>query len=323
MIVGYLLDHVLAFILAIALLTAKTTSTSKLARVCRKCCKAFQDCSSFLCFSIEIAAIVVLVREDFGISTTGMGEDTVRMTQAVAMLVLLALLPPVLAAAYGSRAPAATSGESKSSLMQEDHPDPEENSSGNFSMVVICWALAFYPFYSKMNAAFGPSKITRPTNLDQQPILTPEQFQVVREICFGPIKQITVVEDGLMTAFVMLAYLPLSVFLVARIVWLGVKTNHQHSAAYSRLRTLPAKISLRRVQILVLATLLGTALTAIGLFWSIFRTQHSQKQLTASYGAEDDDGYWTFGQIVAVTVFAPVAAECWKSWKAEGVFEAP
>lgn len=53
---------------------------------------------------------------------------------------------------------------------------------------------------------------------------------------------------------------------------------------------------------------------SVGLIWTFFRLQKSQSQLAQNAGTQDADAAWSFGQLVAVTVFAPVLGEAWYAW---------
>jgi hypothetical protein len=93
MIVGYFLQRVLGLVLALAvIMEAIQRPKSKTHHVADRAFDSFMNCAIFFAFSLEIAAIVVLAEEDFGISTNAMGDATVRITQAVSVLVLLPLL---------------------------------------------------------------------------------------------------------------------------------------------------------------------------------------------------------------------------------------
>ncbi|KAK3726158.1 hypothetical protein LTR37_000306 [Vermiconidia calcicola] len=116
--------------------------------------EAFYYCATFLASSIEIAAIVVLAKVDFGVSTYGMGDDTVRVTDAVAMIVLLPLVYALAALPTRVVVNAKTSGDNG------DSDSARETSSSKFFLFALCWLLALYPFWSALNVAFGPSKST-------------------------------------------------------------------------------------------------------------------------------------------------------------------
>jgi uncharacterized membrane protein (UPF0182 family) len=54
-------------------------------------------------------------------------------------------------------------------------------------------------------------------------------------------------------------------------------------------------------------------------FWAFFRLRQVQKDVNVFAGAGFTDGRWTFGQIVAVTVFVPVLVEFVFSWRKRSV----
>ena len=242
----------------------------------------------------------MLIRADFGISTGGMGDDTVKITYAVAMLVLLPLVYAVLV-------PPVKASKTESSPNLE-----ASRGSRRLVLFVICWALAFYPFYSAMNAAFGPSKISR----SQDAALSIEELTIIESICFCDVSPISQKEANLMTSFVILTYLPLSVMLVGSIIWSGIKDNHENSALYCRLDGLRSKISSRVKQYAMILALSAIPTLAVGLIWSVFRAREAQKQLARSFRGNDKENDWTFDQIVAVTLFAPVLFECWSAFVA-------
>ncbi|PMD42870.1 hypothetical protein L207DRAFT_581516 [Hyaloscypha variabilis F] len=99
MVIGYLLDSILSFFLALALSFHKPISTrpplTKHGELLAEACKIFFDCAVFFAISIQISCVVVLVRRDFGISANGLGGLTVQITWAVALLCMLPLLYPM------------------------------------------------------------------------------------------------------------------------------------------------------------------------------------------------------------------------------------
>ena len=311
MLVGYILDHALGLFLSILVITLSSQGHQWHSQVASDCLGAFQTCATFFAFSVEIATIVVLVREDFGINTSGMGDYTVRITQTVAMLVLLALIYQLLTSATMK------TGDVFSKPLRLGKNDPQSAEGGQtstaFSILVLCWALAFYPFFSEMNSAFAPSKISNKPGAS----ITPAQFNVVRSLCFSHAKPITGTEERVMTAFVILAYIPLSLFVVGSIIYSGVEKNHAGSALHRRLHSVREQMSPTVVSKMAIAGLCATPLLACGLLWSIWRVRHAQEQLTASIGGADADPSWTFGQIVAVTIFAPVLVQLWNSSRSE------
>lgn len=298
MIIGYLLNHFLGLLFALSIFATKPSKHPNLVAILRRGLASFHDCASFLAFSVEVAATVLLIQVDAGISTDGMGNDTVHIVFAVSMLVLLPLTYAVWTLPEQSR-----DGE-KSSANRHDH---DTNRSRRSMLLVICWALAFYPFFSAMNVAFGPNKISSRKNA----ALSPEQLQAIYTMCFDGLSPITAAEADVMISFIMLTYIPLSLILVSAILVSGIKSNHPDSAVHRRIVGLRARIPDRLKRYGVPFALGGIALLASGLFWAVFRARQAQRQLSQSVGAEDAGDNWTFGQVTAVTLFAPVMFACW------------
>jgi hypothetical protein len=55
-------------------------------------------------------------------------------------------------------------------------------------------------------------------------------------------------------------------------------------------------------------------------FWAFFRLRQVQKHMNEVAGGDFPDGRWTFGQIVAVTVFVPVFVEAVFSWRKRALY---
>lgn len=188
----------------------------------------------------------------------------------------------------------------------------EKIASARFGLLVLCWALAFYPFFTRLSNAFAQSRIGKQTD-SKNPVITPEQFGIAQRICLGDSNRITKTEDDLATAFVILVYIPLSLFILGRIIWLGVERNHPNSRLHRTLKGWSERAPTGVIAAFPVIAFLWIPSISCGLLWSIIRTQQTQENLTESYRGGDSDNYWSFGQIVALTIFAPVFIECWNS----------
>ena len=300
MIIGYILDHVLGLVFGLFMIAWSGKHTG-LTALLELGLVAFHQCASFFAFSIEVASIVLLVKVDLGVSTSGMGDDTVKITYAVAMLVLLPLVYAVLASPARARDQTNTG----------DNPTGSEHSSSKPLMLfVLCWALAFYPFYSSMNAAFGPSRISAGENA----ALSLAQLHTIEDMCFEGLSPITKVEARLMTSFVILTYIPLSAILVGSILWSGIKSNHEGSAVHRKLERLRNRVPSKVKDYGAMTGLAAIPSLAAGHLWTVLRVRQAQKQLMGSLGGDDEDDSWTFGQVAAVTLFSPVLFECWNQF---------
>lgn len=301
MLVAYVLEHILGLTIVLAYSISVNLQHKKISYISRRCLEVFHDCAMFLTFSIQIAAIVVLVKVDFGLGTENMGDSTVRITQAVSALTLLPLAYATVLLHHSSEAQ--DQSEEYAAEQVSSHRRSGETAK-RFGLVVLCWLLSLYPFYSKMNSVFGPSKIGTAISYDQ--------FATVEDICYQDVRVVSNAEDRFMTAVAIISFIPLSLLAFGRIVVLGVRKHHTQSAIYVRMAVVLQgnKLARRFRQGLVLS-LGAIPLLACGLLWTVVRNQSFQKQMTAAAGNDFADGQWTFGQVVAVTVFVPVLVEAW------------
>lgn len=309
MLVAYVLEHIIGLAIALAYFISMNPEQGKASYISRRCLEVFHDCSAFLAFSIQIAAIVVLVKVDFGLGTENMGDATVRITQAVSVLTLLPLAYATVLMHYSSN--------TDDPLETLEHParprlDREFiQASKRFVLLIICGLLSLYPFYSKMNSVFGPSKIGTPSRGQPKPVMSSEQFAEIERICYKDVQVFSKAEDRFMTAVAIIAYIPLSLLAYGRIIVLGMRKHHSQSRIYAKIATIfHGEVARRLRQGLVL--LVGAIpLLASGLLWTVIRVQNFQKQMASAVGNNFADGHWTFGQVVAVTVFVPVLVEAW------------
>lgn len=310
MIIGYALDHALGLLLSSALLFIFSSSDTPISRILQRCLESFRDCAVFFALSIEIAAIIVLVQEDWGKSTIGMGDYTVRITQAVAMLVLLALVYPLAVVGDGQ----SLLLKAEATIVSKSEREAARKAADAFYVFVFCWLLDAYPFFSKMNAAFGKSKVSKRPG---QPgsVLDRTQFAVIEQMCFRGTRYITQAEDDAMTAFVILTYIPTSLYVILRIVWLGIERNNRDK--HEKLLTWIERMPLLVKEHALTSAYFSIPLVACGLLWSVIHSKNRQEQMANSNGGNDGDNSWTFGQIVALTLFVPVLWECWRALREE------
>lgn len=138
------------------------------------------DSAVFLCFSIQLASIVVMAKLNYGISAESMGDTTARVTWAVSLVTMLPLLyltfMPELLQKPASGAPShaietadaevdadsATSGKAQATdeVVEAQDLDQEETfypkQKVHFILFLICWLLSCYPFESKMAGKSEP-----------------------------------------------------------------------------------------------------------------------------------------------------------------------
>ena len=179
MAVGYLLEGIISLIIVCTFtwLDERSPKQPKLARtLLLNASRAFYDNAAFFACAIQVASIARLTKVDFGISADGMGALTMEIVWLVSTLTLLPLLPLMLRSQM-YRDDLGSQPDSNDSVL-EATPICEcggrmTSVGGNandrtiaindarqdlrFLFFVICWAMAFYPFFSRMGGTFGTS----------------------------------------------------------------------------------------------------------------------------------------------------------------------
>ena len=261
----------------------------------------FYDCAIYFAASIQIACVVVLVRKDYGISADGLGGLTVQITWAVALLSLLPLLYPLVMLGIF------VSEESEKEL--EEAETSRSRHEFRFYLFSICWVLFLYTFVSRMIGDFAPSQVGQGAGPGGSTIITTEDWATLDVLCFTGVQQLTDNETMVMEAFGTAGSIILSLFILCPFLWTILQSLDPSfvklvERKFSVVRKNWAIQSLGSRAILVLIPLL-----TVPEIWGVFRIRNIQEALTDTMGVEYTDNQWTFGQVVAVVIFAPVIVE--------------
>lgn len=193
MVSGYILQNLLGFILSFALFSLQRVprkvddsntpnlAVDRLSTTLAKSCSCFYDCAVFFTFSIQIASIVVLARLDFGVSASGMGDITAKITWAVSLLIMLPLM-------YVAFIP---------DLMRNRLLEHRSKQNLRFFLFAVCWLLSVYPFYSKMMGYFGPTLIGNEPNQ----VISDEDWDTIEATCTANIESTSTQEIRAMKFF--------------------------------------------------------------------------------------------------------------------------
>ncbi|OCK84536.1 hypothetical protein K432DRAFT_320115 [Lepidopterella palustris CBS 459.81] len=315
MTIGYISANVLGFAFIATYIYLLRSSTSnkwpRQQKLLSSTLNSFHSAATLLAFSIQIASIVVLVRANFGISADAMGANTVEITWTVSLLTLLPLI-------YGVFIPEAL----REPLNPSDQSQYGDTSKANlpFGLFVICYLPSLYPFLSRMISTFGPSQIG---NAPGSAISTSD-FNTIQTICFAGVTPLSTAEIAAINVFGIAGYLFLSLLTISKIVVLGILKQHPDSKIAASVRSMGLAAdntamkqsqSIRPVPSLFTLTIaISIPLFSITQLWTFFRMLHLQTQMARATGNVYLDTQWTFGQVVAVTVFAPVLVEGLYGW---------
>lgn len=303
MISGYILQNVLGLILSLALFSLQRAPrivedsntpnpiVDHLSTTLAKGCSCFYDCAVFFTFSIQIASIVVLARLDFGVSASGMGDITAKITRAVSLLTMLPLM-------YVAFIP---------DPMHNRHLEHRPKQNLRFLLFAFCWLLSLYPFYSKMMDYFGPTLIGDGPNK----AISDEDWNTIEATCTANIESTSTQEIRAMEFFGVAGSLVLSICTLLKIIWLGAQRQHKDSRFVQMLRK---RRPIQNSKLFIIFFTIPPIL-AISQIWTILRLRQVQAQISKNTGNVDSDSEWTFGQVVGVTLFVPVVIECWFSWQ--------
>jgi hypothetical protein len=304
--IGYCIESGLAFVLvAIYLVIRKLPKRTAQAGATRTICKmyrSFYTSAIFLAFSIQIAAIVFLVRANFGISTKGMEGYTIRITWAISILCLLALQYGLFLDDLVEDTLRATSDDHKELDKQSDADD-----SSSYTRPIpyfICIFLSVYPFLSSMLSMFGRSQIGNSPGS----VVSDQNWGDIESMCFEGIATISDAEDTAMKVLTTVSWLAIYLLALLRLFSIGIPLEEMEAKlqGWLSMNAGEGKRSNNPWVYLVVGT---TLILTVSQFWVYFRLQLVQNNLAHSIGSSTADLEWGFGQVVAVTLFAPVAVE--------------
>ncbi|KAL2039666.1 hypothetical protein N7G274_007525 [Stereocaulon virgatum] len=314
MIVGYTIENTLGFCLVLALYLLRRKEShgqrsSNVALLDRYLavttlgCSTFHDCAVFFTFSIQLACIVVLSRLDFGISANGMGDSTAKITRAISLLTML----PIMYVPFNPELLRERSANARISILKEQKSKYRREQL-RFLLFALCLLLFIYPFLSRMMETFGPNMIG-----GSNAIISTAEWDVIQAVCIANVPPVTGKEIIVMDVFSVVGSLFVCLLGLAKVVWLAIQRQHVDSRLfrYIRERRLNGRSFESRSSITLF---IAIPIIAVSQLWTVFRLRTFQEQVSQTSGNQDTDGQWTFGQIVAVTIFVPVLVECWFTW---------
>lgn len=296
MVIGYFMESVLGFFFALVLAFREpitpTSPLTKYSSLFPEGCKVFFDCAAFFAISIQISCVVVLVRKDFGISANGLGGLTVQITWSVALLCMLPLLYPMFILSYTDR----------------------DRTNYRLFLICGCWLLFFYPFISQMIGDFGPSQIGRGAGPGGATIITADEWNTLTSLCLSGVEYLSAAEQKVLSDFGAAGSIAISTYGLVSLLWfiMTKKFPEQEKAIRHKFSSAFPQKERKRYTLGCLTILI--LLLTIPQLWAVLRLRGIQKGLANATGDVYVDNQWTFGQVVAVMIFAPVFTEVGYLW---------
>jgi hypothetical protein len=284
MTIGYFMANILAFVLSALVLALsdknkqmQKSKRGQMLKIAIKTYESFYFGAIFLCFSLQIAAWVVLMRTNFGIDTTSMGAYTMRITWAVSLLSFIPL-------SYGFVV---------SDLFGESTEDDERERKTlrRQSLYIVCFFLTLYPFTSSLVSALGPSQIGNSPGA----AINVTNWSIIEGICLEGVTILTESEDNAIQGFLIFSWLFIYSLTIAKFLFWAWKNDLQRLWKQIETRLFlkrSGKSHERPWQIFLMLVLL---MLSVGQLWSYERLEHTQLEMAAATGNSDSDNQWTFG----------------------------
>lgn len=295
--VGYLFETILGLLLTLALIIELFANRDS-AKLLRKklivqMTDSFFNCAIFFAASIQIASIIVLVRRDFSISANGLGGYTTQITWCIALLSLLPLI--------GTMAALDIENTNKSSY--------------RLFLFLVCWMLFFYSFVSQMIGYYSPNQIGEGRGEGGTTIISTENWDRLEDLCLVNVNRLTTSEQNIISRFGATGSIIVTVYGLIRLLWYITSGLFPELTARPYARKTKRWFESRKAILVWCAVFI---LIAVPQFWAVFRLRGIQRALARNTNNTYTDNEWTFGQVVAVMLFAPVFTDVGFLWLRKG-----
>jgi hypothetical protein len=260
---------------------------------------SFFDSAVYFALAIEIATTTILVAKDYESTITAFGDYESRIATIACTLCLLPLTYPIIILSYPS------------SPCDKDTRDKQAYRKCLFCIAVLA---SVYPFLSQSVRTWTPTQIGDGRGDGGVTYVDTHDWDIVEKVCIGTVEYLTERENTIIGAFQMVASLFVILFSICILVppalrRLSYRYGDDHpirkpmTAFCSRLSRTCQQSPLKYILLVVPVCL------AAPLLWGFWRIRTLQTQLAMATGREYEGDEWGFGQVMAITIFVPVAAE--------------
>ncbi|KAL2875112.1 hypothetical protein SGCOL_009684 [Colletotrichum sp. CLE4] len=174
--IGYAVELALGFVLASLILIIRQRHGPRaefFQLVLKAGFDAFFEFAIYFAVAIELAAIVMLVNKDFGISTAGFGANEAQIALAVSVVCILPLLYPIALLPLDLFHPESErQAQQNSRKLQQRQRRRRDFSLMLFALVCV---LFFYPFLSQCIHNWAPLRVGEGNGGDGKPYVTKEE----------------------------------------------------------------------------------------------------------------------------------------------------
>ena len=244
---------------------------------------SYADAAIILTFSVQVAAVVFLIKKSYGLGGLDFGNLTMEVTWAAA---LLTFLPIQLTYLITPRAlePCST----------------EDGETVSLFWISVSWVLFFFTFVTRMVSYFANGQVGDGPDA----VISVQEAQNISVLCFGrnfslPIPEYVAAEFFAIGGSIVASLLTISMLANE----IGERREYNWNLAFRKSKVF---VKLQKSAIARGLIVLNVLLWATPQIWTIFRFRQLQTQLAQSMNRSYVDNNWSFGQIMALIVFLPV-----------------
>jgi hypothetical protein len=301
---GYLLLHIFTLtLLVIAVVLRSMTPSPNVIKTFKRVYETFYSCAVFLTLAVQIAASIMLARTNFGESTAGMGAYTLEILWTVCILTML----PLMIMAFFPELAEFSHIHSEPFRGGDELNEESRKTHLRFILYIACWICSIYPFASSVVSIFGPSQIGDGPDY----VISESDWDIISSICHAGLNRISDRESNAISALLVVCWLFIYISSLIKILCFKSLPIDKlpGSGLIHRLlqpvQSLIQRVSCRRgIIMIVIIEVLSAAQ-----FWSYLRLWVLQMEMAKVLNNNDVDLDLNFGQVVAITVFAPVLVE--------------
>jgi hypothetical protein len=259
----------------------------------------FFDCAVYFALAIEIATTTTLVAKDYESKTTAFGDYESRISTIACTVCLLPLIYPI------------TILSSPPPPFAKDSRDKQAYRKSLFCIAVLA---SVYPFLSQSVRTWAPTQIGDGRGDGGVTYVDTHDWDIVGKVCFGTLEYLTERENTIIGAFQMVASLFIFLFSICILVppalrRLSYRYGEDHPVRKPMTAFCNGVSQTCQQSPLKYVLLVVPVWLAAPLLWGFWRIRALQTQLAMATGRQYEGNDWGFGQVMAITIFVPVAAE--------------
>lgn len=281
--------------------------------------ESFWSCAIYFAIAVELAAIVMLVYKDFGVSTTDFGSTDTQIALAISVVCMLPLMYPIALLPSGVvDAPQVShhQGELEADrALRALERTKHRLRAFLFTILIVSF---IYPFISQCLRNWGSSRIGEGNGPGGETLATWDEWDRVVDMCTGGEAQLSAHDFMALAAFELIGSSVLFAFGICLLIdagirrWRGDNSDQDETRGFMG-QLIRMQFSMRRIWkdylVVRVSCVLAPLALSCPLLWAIFRLRIIQKQLDTRSGSSYANNTWGFGQVVGIVIFLPVIPE--------------